>query len=73
MSGEGEQVDAVNVDTGTSSDYHLSLDQGMILAAIGNALADDMLRRDFVTPEFERDIKLVIGVEKFNASPNNQQ
>ena len=42
--------DSVNVDTGTSSDYYLSLDQGMIMAAIGNALADDMLRRDLSRP-----------------------
>ena len=61
--------DSVNVDTGTASSYYLSLDQGMIMAAIGNALADDMLRRDFVTPEFQRAVKPVIGVEKFNAAP----
>ncbi|HEX5850502.1 MAG TPA: glucoamylase family protein [Rubrobacter sp.] len=65
--------DSVNVDTGTSSDYYLSLDQGMIMASIGNALEDDMLRRDFVTPGFERTVRPVIGVERFNASPNNRQ
>ena len=63
--------DSVNVDTGTASSY-LSLDQDMIMATIGNALADDMLRRDFVTPEFERAVKPVIGVEQFNAAPNNR-
>ena len=31
--------DSVNVDTGVVSDSYLSLDQGMIMAAIGNALA----------------------------------
>ena len=30
--------DSVNVDTGAVSDYYLSLDQGIIMAAIGNAL-----------------------------------
>jgi hypothetical protein len=65
--------DSVNVDTGTSSDYYLSLDQGMIMAAIGNALADDVLRRDFVTPEFQEAVKPVIGAEQFNAAPNNRR
>ena len=31
--------------------------------------ADDMLRRDFVTPEFKRAVKPVIGAERFNAAP----
>lgn len=61
--------DSVNVDTGRASSYYLSLDQGMIMAAIGNALADDMLRRDFVTPRFQRAVEPVIGVEEFNAAP----
>jgi hypothetical protein len=65
--------DSVNVDTGAASDYYLSLDQGMIMAAIGNALADDVLRRDFVTPRFERTVKPVIGVEQFNASPKDRR
>jgi hypothetical protein len=45
----------------------------MIMAAIGNALADDVLRRDFVTPQFEQAVKPVIGAEQFNASPNNRR
>jgi hypothetical protein len=65
--------DSVNVDTGRSSDYYLSLDQGMIMAAIGNALADDVLRRDFVTPEFKRAVKPVIGAEQFNASSSDRR
>ncbi len=35
---------------GAVSDSYLSLDQGMIMAAIGNALAGDMLRRAFAGP-----------------------
>ena len=42
--------DSVNVDTGLVSEYYLSLDQGMVMAALGNALGDDVLRRAFVTP-----------------------
>jgi putative glucoamylase len=33
--------DSVNVQTGRVSGSYLSLDQGMIMAALGNALADD--------------------------------
>jgi Putative glucoamylase/Protein of unknown function (DUF3131) len=39
--------DSVNVDTRVVSDSYLSLDQGMIMAAIGNALGHDVLRRAF--------------------------
>ncbi len=63
----------MNVDTGVASSYYLSLDQGMIMASIGNALADDMLRRAFVTPEFQQALKPVMGVEEFNASPSNRR
>jgi hypothetical protein len=41
----------------------------MILAAIGNALVDDMLRRAFVTPETRRGLRSVIGIEEFSARP----
>ena len=61
--------DSVNVDSGVVSSYYLSLDQGMIMASIGNALADDMLRRAFVTREFKRALKPVMEIEQFNASP----
>ena len=63
----------MNVDTGSVSSDYLSLDQGMIMAAIGNALADDMLRRAFVTPEFQQALKPVMGVEEFNATPSNRK
>jgi len=61
--------DSINVDSGRASDYYLSLDQGMIMAAIGNALADDMLREDFVTKDFKKNVKPVMNIEKFNATP----
>jgi hypothetical protein len=61
--------DSVNVHTRVVSDYYLALDQGMIMAAVGNALAQDMLREAFVTPEFRRALLPVIGVEAFNADP----
>jgi hypothetical protein len=61
--------DSVNVDTGVASSSYLSLDQGMIMAALGNALGRDVLRRAFATPDFERALRPVIGVEEFNSSP----
>ena len=61
--------DAVNVDTGGVSEFYLSLDQGMVMAAIGNALGDDVLRRAFVTKATERNVRPVIGVEEFNSDP----
>ena len=62
-------LDSVNVDTGDVSDSYLSLDQGMIMAAIGNALGNDVLRRAFATRDVERELRPVIGVEEFSASP----
>jgi Putative glucoamylase/Protein of unknown function (DUF3131) len=59
--------DSVNVDTGTVSDAYLSLDQGMIMAAIGNQLAGDFLRQAFATPDFEQVLRPVIGIEQFGA------
>ena len=61
--------DSVNVDSGVVSDAFLSLDQGMIMAAIGNELAHDVLRRAFASHDVERELRPVIGVEEFNASP----
>ena len=61
--------DSVNVGTGDVSDSYLSLDQGIIMAAIGNALEADMLRRAFATPSFELALKPVISIEEFNVGP----
>ncbi|CAN5652722.1 hypothetical protein BH23CHL6_BH23CHL6_08850 [soil metagenome] len=61
--------DSVNVDTGTVSEAYLSLDQGIIMAAIGNELADDVLRDAFATKEVRKALRKVIGMEKFAAGP----
>jgi hypothetical protein len=60
--------DSVNVQTGRVSDAYLSLDQGMIMAALGNALGHDVLRRAFADRELERGLRPVIGVERFTTS-----
>ena len=64
--------DSVNVDSGVVSAYYLSLDQGIVMAAIGNALGHDMLRRAYSTHEFERALRPGISIEEFNASPPEQ-
>ena len=61
--------DSVNVTTGRVSNDYLSLDQGMIMAALGNALTDDSLRRAFADRSLERALRPVIGVERFNDAP----
>ena len=58
--------DSVNVQTKDVSDYFLALDQGMIMAALGNALAQDILREAFVTPAVERALRPVLAVEVFS-------
>ena len=59
--------DSVNVQTRRVSGAYLSLDQGMIMAALGNALGHDVLRRAFAS--FAGPLRPVIGVEEFNADP----
>ena len=39
------------------------------MAALGNALGDDVLRRAFVTRRTERTLRPLIGVEEFGATP----
>jgi hypothetical protein len=61
--------DSVNVSTRTPAQAYLSLDQGMIMAALGNALGHDVLRRAFATRSFERAVRPGVGVEEFNVRP----
>ncbi len=61
--------DSVNMTTLHPSDGYLSLDQGMIMAALGNALGDDVIRDSFATAGFRSRIRPVIGVEEFNVRP----
>ncbi len=61
--------DSVNVQTKRVSDSYLSLDQGMIMASLGNALGEDVLRRAFADRSMARALRPVIGIEHFAASP----
>lgn len=59
--------DSVNVQTKAVSGAYLSLDQGMIMASLGNALDRDVLRRAFADRALERRLRPVIGIEQFGA------
>jgi hypothetical protein len=63
-------LDSVNVSKGVVADRVLLLDQGMILAAIANALADDAMRRAFVDEAAERVLRPMMAPEEFTAGPD---
>jgi hypothetical protein len=70
--GPGGFYDAIAVRTGTVAKRYLSLDQAMIMGAIGNELARNDLKRAFVTPQFERAVRPLLARERFNV-PAGQQ
>jgi hypothetical protein len=58
MYGQWGFRDSVNVDSGLVSNHYLSLDQGMVMAAIGNALERDVLLREaFADREMEHSLR----------------
>ena len=64
--------DSVNVDSGVVSDAYLSLDQGIIMAAIGNALDGDVLRDAFATKAFTKVLRPIVALETFGAGPRDR-
>ena len=68
--GPGGFLDAVAVHSRTVADCYLALDQSMVMAALGNALADDVVRRAFVAGEVEQHLRPLIAADSFDiASP----
>jgi len=65
--------DSVDVRTGCVAEVYLTLDQGIIMAAIGNALRRDMLRHAFATPAFRAILGPLIALERFNVEPPADQ
>ncbi len=63
--GPGGFYDAVAVRTGTVSKRYLSLDQGMVMAALGNALAGDDMRDYVARGAFERSLRPLMRQEVF--------
>jgi hypothetical protein len=64
--GAGGFFDAVAVGSGTVARRYLALDQAMILGALGNALANENIRRAFVTPQIAGALRPLLGMEEFN-------
>ena len=65
--GPGGFYDSVAVRSGKVSERYLSLDQGMVMAALGNALAGDDMRR-YVSPgQVERKLRPLMEMEEFGA------
>jgi hypothetical protein len=65
--GEGGFYDAVAVKSGVIAKRYLSLDQAMVLGAIGNVFCDNVIRRNFIKGEVQARIKPLIGIEEFGA------
>jgi hypothetical protein len=65
--GEGGFFDAVAVHSGTIARRYLSLDQAMVMGALGNVLCQDVLRTAFSTADVERALRPVIAMERFGA------
>lgn len=64
--GPGGFYDAVAVRSGKVAKRYLALDQGMILAALGNLLGDDVLREAFTAGGAQRYLRPVMRLEEFN-------
>lgn len=65
--GAGGFKDAVNVETGDVADRYLSLDQGMLLAAIANELRNDRLQHYFSQGAVEQALRPLMAMEEFGA------
>lgn len=65
--GRGGFFDAVAVRSGQVARRYLSLDQAMVMGAVGNVLCRDVVRRAFSTKAVERALRPVIGIETFGA------
>lgn len=66
--GPGGFYDAIAVGSGTVADRYLSLDQSMIMAAIGNDLLDDRMKDYFVDRDFEKAIRPLVEAQVFGSS-----
>lgn len=65
--GQGGFYDAVAVRSGFVAKRYLSLDQAMVLGAIGNVFCDNVIRRHFTRGEVRSTIKPLIEIEQFGA------
>jgi hypothetical protein len=63
--GPGGFYDSVAVRSGTVAKRYLALDQGMVMAALGNLLGGDVLRDAFIRGGGERLLRPAVAVEEF--------
>ncbi|MTD12642.1 cellobiose phosphorylase [Nakamurella sp. YIM 132087] len=66
--GPGGFHDAVAVRSGLRAERHLSLDQAMIMGALGNHLADGVLH-ELLAPLLEPAVRPLLAQEKFAVGP----
>ena len=71
--GPGGFYDSVNVSNGDVSKRYLSLDQGMVLAALGNALAGDDMRAAFATGPMKTQVAPLMHMEEFTGITEGDQ
>jgi putative glucoamylase len=67
--GPGGFYDSVAVRSGKVSKFYLALDQGMIMAALGNVLAHGNMQRYFAAGEAERRLAPVLRLEEWDVVP----
>jgi hypothetical protein len=68
--GAGGFYDAINVTTGQVNKRYLSLDQGMVMAALGNALGGDVLRKPFEQGPMAQRVAPLMRMEEFLLAPS---
>jgi len=61
--------DAVNVQTGEVARSVLALDQGMVMAALENALRDNRMQEYFIKGMIKKEVRPLLRVEEFSAGP----
>ncbi len=60
---------SVNVQTGQVSRYALALDQGMVMAALENALRNNHMQDYFSQGMVQKAIQPLLSLETFTAGP----
>lgn len=65
--GVGGFYDSIAVGSGTIAQRYLSLDQSMIMAALGNELDDDKLKEYFVDDRFESAVRPLVEALEFGS------
>ena len=64
--GRGGFKDAVNVATGQVADRYLSLDQGMVIAALANELTNNRLQ-GYLAVTLQPSLQPLMAIEEFGA------